>query len=96
MWVNSNSLNGIVIIVLGMSAAFIGTWWYPFLRSLFEKWVHPAALAAKFSLLEMGLVSRTVQAGGTHHLRPPPGQGGHQRRPPAPNQHQGAAELLWE
>ncbi len=48
MW--GNRPNGVVMAIFGMSAAFIGTWLYPFFRYIFEKWVHPAALAAKSSM----------------------------------------------
>jgi len=37
MQVNSNSRKGVVMAVFGMSAVFIGTWWYPFFRFIFEK-----------------------------------------------------------
>ncbi len=52
--VYSNRPNGVMMAVLGMSAAFMGTWWYPFFRSILEKCVHPAALAAKSSMLGTG------------------------------------------
>ncbi len=60
MRVNSNRPNSVVMAVLGMSVAFIGTWWYPFFRLIFEKWVHPAALVAKSSIFGIGYVSGTV------------------------------------
>ena len=37
MRVNSNRPNGVVMAVFGMLEVFIGTWWYPFFRSIFEK-----------------------------------------------------------
>ena len=40
--------------VLGMSAGFIGTWWYPLFRSILEKIVQPAALAAKSIMFGIG------------------------------------------
>ena len=51
--VNSNRPNGVVIAVLGMSPGFMGIWWYPFFRSIFEKIVQPAALATKLSLIHI-------------------------------------------
>jgi hypothetical protein len=43
--------------VFCMSAGFTGIWWYPFLKSILEKTVHPAALAAKSSMLGSGYTS---------------------------------------
>ncbi len=60
MRVNSNRPNGAVIAVLGISAAFIGTWCYPFFRSILEKWVQSAAREAKSSMFGIGYVSGTV------------------------------------
>jgi hypothetical protein len=42
------------------SAEFTGIWWYPFLRSILEKTVQPAALAAKSSMLGRGYTSGSV------------------------------------
>ena len=52
--VNSHRPNGVVMAVLGMSAGFIGTWWYPLFRSILEKIVQPAALAAKSIMFGIG------------------------------------------
>ena len=60
--VNSNNPKGVVIAVLGMSAGFMGIWWYPFFRSILEKTVQPAALAMKSIMFGMGYVSGTVTA----------------------------------
>lgn len=51
---------GIVMTVFGMSAAFISTCRYPFFKSIFEKWVHPAALVVKSSMFGIGYLSSTV------------------------------------
>jgi hypothetical protein len=44
----------VMMAVLGMPGALVGTWWYPFFRSILKKWVHPAAPAAKSSMLGTG------------------------------------------
>ncbi len=41
-------------------AGFTGIWWYPFLKSILEKTVQPAALAAKSSMLGSGYTSGSV------------------------------------
>ncbi len=60
MQVNSNRPNSVVMAVLVMSAVFIDTWWYPFFRSIFKKWVHPSALVAKSSIFGIEYVSNTL------------------------------------
>ena len=54
MHMNSKSLNGVVMAILGMSLGFMGIWWYPFFRSIFEKILLLATLAVKSIMYGMG------------------------------------------
>ena len=56
----SNRPKGVVMAVFCTSAGFTGIWWYPFLKSILEKTVQPAALAAKSSMLGSGYTSGSV------------------------------------
>ena len=51
------SRRGVVMAVFCTSAGFTGIWCYPFLKSILEKTVQPAALAAKSSMLGSGYTS---------------------------------------
>ncbi len=49
-----------MMAVFCTSAGFTGIWWYPFLKSILEKTVQPAALATKSSMLGSGYTSGSV------------------------------------
>ena len=51
---NSNRLNGVMTAVLGTSSGWTGIWWYPLIRSTFEKMHLPAKFDVKSWILGIG------------------------------------------
>ena len=62
MYKNSKRPKGVIIAVLGISEFCIGTWWYPFSKSILEKMVEPCKKLERSWRLGRGYLSGVVAA----------------------------------